>query len=126
MPGVRASVLLLLLLACAALLLGGGATAPAQSPEPAQLPDANPLAGVKFFVDPDSPSWEQWRAYERSGQTAKANLVWKIAREPRALWLGRFTRPNFHLKVRRRIDAAVGDGAVPVFTVLRAESTGCG
>jgi endoglucanase len=108
------------LLACAALLLGGGVTAPAQAP------DANPLEGVKLFVDPDSPSWEQWRAYERAGETAKANLIWKIAREPRALWLGRFTRPNFHLKVRRRIEAAVADGAVPVFTVLRAQSTGCG
>jgi endoglucanase len=30
------------------------------------------------------------------------------------------------VKVRRLIDSAVGDGAVPVFTVLRAQSTGCG
>ena len=65
-------------------------------------------------MDRDSPSWEQWRAYERSGQTAKANLVWKIAREPRALWLGRFTRPNFHVKVHRLIDAAAAEGAVPL------------
>ena len=70
-------------------MLLGGVTSPAQAP------DSNPLEGVRLFVDRDSPSWEQWLAYERSGQTTKANLVWKIAREPRALWLGRFTRPNF-------------------------------
>ena len=109
-----------MLLVSGAALLGGGASAPAQSS------DSNPLAGVRLFVDRDSPSWDQWRAYVRSGQSRKAALVWKIAREPRALWLGRFTRPNFHVKVRRLIDAAVADGSVPVFTVLRAQSTGCG
>ena len=93
---------------------------------PAQSPDSNPLAGVRFYVDPDTPAWEQWRAYERSGQQDKADLIWKIAREPRAIWLGRFTRPNFHFKVRRRIDVAIADGSVPIFTVLRAQSTGCG
>jgi endoglucanase len=109
-----------LLLALFAVLLGAAAATPAQAAQ------ANPLAGLKLFVDRDSPSWRQWEVYEHSGQKEKANLIWKIAREPKAAWLGRFTRPNFHVKVRRLIDAAVGDGAVPVFTVLRAQSTGCG
>jgi endoglucanase len=119
MRGVRAPLVMLLALG-AALLVAGASGAPAQSP------DSNPLAGVRFYVDPDTPAWEQWRAYERTGQQDKADLIWKIAREPRALWLGRFTRPNFHFKVRRRIDAAIADGSVPIFTVLRAQSTGCG
>jgi endoglucanase len=85
----------------------------------------NPLAGLRLFVDHDSPAWEAWRRYERRGQRGKAALVWKIAREPRSLWFGRFTRPNFHVKVRRRIDAAKAVGQVPVFTLLRAESTKC-
>jgi endoglucanase len=109
-----------LLLALIAFLLAAATATPAQASQ------ANPLAGIKLFVDRDSPSWLQWESYERSGQTEQANLIWKIAREPRAVWLGRFTRPNFHVKVRRLIDAAVADGAVPVFTVLRAQSTGCG
>jgi endoglucanase len=109
-----------MLLALVAVAIGTGTTAPAQSSE------SNPLEGRKLYVDRDSPSWQQWQAYERAGETAKANLIWKIAREPRAMWLGRFTRPNFHVKVRRLIDAAVADGAVPLFTVLRAQSTGCG
>jgi endoglucanase len=108
-----------------AVLLVCAAALPA-STQPATAQDANPLAGMRLFVDHDSPSWHQWRAYQRAGKRHKAALVWKIAREPKALWLGRFTRPNFRVKVRRLLDAATSQGAVPVFTVLRAQSTGCG
>jgi endoglucanase len=118
MHGVRVPFRVLLILG-ATLLGAGTAGAPAQSS------DSNPLAGVRLFVDRDSPSWHQWQAYQRSGQRHKADLIWKIAREPKAMWLGRFTRPNFQVKVRRLIDAAAAEGAVPLFTVLRAQSTGC-
>ncbi len=114
----KRSLALAALLACAAALTLSTPSATAQ--------DANPLAGVRLFVDHDSPSWHQWRAYRRTGQRHRAALVWKIAREPKALWLGRFTRPNFRHKVRRLIVAARRQGAVPVFTVMRAESRGCG
>ena len=67
----------------------------------------------------------QWRSFNRRGQDRKADLIWKIAREPKALWLGRFTRPNFAVKVRRLIDPAKARGEVPIFTVLRAQATGC-
>jgi endoglucanase len=86
----------------------------------------NPLAGVRLFVDHDSPSWHQWRALRRTGQRRKAALIRKIAREPKALWLGRFTRPHFRKKVRRLIVAAKRQGAVPLFTVMRAVSDRCG
>jgi endoglucanase len=107
-----------LLSSCVALL-GGGATAPAQTG------DQNPLAGLRFYVDRESSSMEQWRALERSGQHSRADLVWKIAREPKAVWVGRFTSPNFNVKVRRIFDNAHAQGAVPILTVLRAQSTGC-
>jgi endoglucanase len=87
--------------------------------------DPNPLAGLTFYNDPSSPSMTQWRSFNRRGQDKKADLIWKIAREPKALWLGRFTRPNFAVKVRRLIDPAKARGEVPIFTVLRAEATGC-
>jgi endoglucanase len=116
-PFVSATVAIL---AGAAVLSGLGGSAPAQSL------GSNPLAGVKLFVDRDTPAWGQWQAYERSGQMEEANLIRKIAWEPRAIWLGRFTRPNFHVKVRRLIDAAVAEAAVPLFTVMRAEATQCG
>jgi endoglucanase len=119
MRAVRA--LLAILVAAGAIVFGGGGDR-----APAQSSDSNPLAGVRFFVDRDSESWRQWLAYGRAGEAHKAGLVWKIAREPKALWLGRFTRPNFHVKVRRLIDAAAAEGSVPIFTVLRAQSTQCG
>ena len=117
MRGVRLALGLLLI--AAAVLLGTVQSTGAQS-------GGNPLAGVRLFVDHDSPSWHQWRAYRRSGRRGKAALIWKIAREPKALWLGRFTRPHFRTKVRRLIVAAQRQGAVPVFTVMRAEANGCG
>ncbi len=85
----------------------------------------NPLEGAELFVDRESPAWLQWQRFQRTGETKKADLIWRIAREPRALWLGRFTRPNFAVKVNRILDAARADGAVPVLTVLRAQATQC-
>jgi endoglucanase len=111
-------------LALAALL--ACAAAVSVSTPPASAQSGNPLAGVRLFVDHHTPSWHQWRVYRHRGQRHKAALVWKIAREPRALWLGRFTRPHFRHKVRRLIVAAQRHGSVPVFTVMRAESRGCG
>jgi endoglucanase len=101
------------------LLGGGGAAAPAQTG------DSNPLAGLRFYVDHDSPSFNQWRSYERQGRHGQAALIWRIAREPKSVWVGRFTRPNFHVKVRRIFDSAHAQGAVPILTVLRAQSTRC-
>ena len=109
---------IVLTLAAGAALLGAVPGADAQS-------GANPLAGLRFYVDHESPSWQQWQAYRRAGKTGKADLISKIAREPKALWLGRFTRPNFRVKVRRLIDPARAEGSVPIFTVLRAQATGC-
>jgi endoglucanase len=111
---------LALLVAVLALAGASGGGSSAQPPD-----SANPLEGIEFFVDRESPSWLQWRHFTRTGDTRKANLIWKIAREPKNLWLGRFTRPRFAFKVRRLLDRAAVDGAVPLFTVLRAQSTGC-
>jgi len=107
------------LLSACVVLLGGGVSAPAQTG------DQNPLAGLIFYVDQESSSMEEWRSLQRSGQQSNADLVWKIAREPKAVWVGRFTSPNFHVKVRRIFDNAHAQGAVPILTVLRAQSTRC-
>jgi endoglucanase len=89
------------------------------------LDGPNPLAGLTFYSDRDSPAYKSWRWLQRSGRPRAAELVWKVAREPRAVWVGRHTRPNFAVKVRRIIDAAKAQGAVPIMTVLRAVSTSC-
>jgi endoglucanase len=101
-----------------ALPLASAAAAPA----PAQ---ANPLEGSRLFVDRTSPSWNQWEAYRRSGQRRKARLIWKIAREPKALWVGRYTPNPLHASLRKQIRMARRAGAVPSFTVLRAIANGC-
>jgi endoglucanase len=111
----RKAVALVLLLAAAS-----PASATAAAPD-----DPNPLEGVTFYNDRESAAWLQWEAYRRTGQTTKADLIWRIAREPRAVWVGAFTRPNFGFKVRRIIDSAKSQGAVPIMTVLRAEATSC-
>ena len=93
----------------------------------AQVPEStNPLEGMRLFVDRESPSWLQWQAYTRQGQKGKADLIWKIAREPKNLWVGRFTKPRFHDKVRSIFQRAHEDGSVPLLTVLRAQATACG
>ncbi|MGH2713523.1 MAG: glycoside hydrolase family 6 protein [Thermoleophilaceae bacterium] len=61
---------------------------------------------------------------ERSDAEGRPHLA--IAREPKNLWLGRFTRPRFAFKVRRLLDRARNERAMPLFTVLRAQSTACG
>jgi endoglucanase len=109
---------LLLALTAFALAPAHGAAAKAQN-------SGNPLEGIEWFVDRESPSWLSWQHLSRTGQTAKADLIWKIAREPRNLWLGGFTRPNFDFKVRSLIERAEAEGTMPLFTVLRAESTQC-
>ena len=117
---------MLLLFLGAAALPGIPATAGVPvDPRGADPASPNPLLGLPLFVDHDSPAWDAWRTYTRRGQRNKANLVWKITREPRSLWFGRFTRPNFNLKVRRRIDAAKAAGQVPIFVVARAEANRC-
>jgi endoglucanase len=112
-----------ILLALAAAVFPAAASA--QDPRGASPSDPNPLAGLTFYNDPDSPSMQSWRYLERQGQHQKAAQIWKIASQPKSLWLGRFTRPNFAVKVRRLIDPARQRGEVPIFTVLRAEATGC-
>ncbi len=113
-------------LALALTLLLAVAAAPASASPPASpAQGGNPLEGVKFYVDKDSPSWEAWQSFRRRGDDRTADLIWKIAREPRALWVGAFTRPNLNVKVRRIIEGAQAEDAVPVITVLRAEATKC-
>ena len=107
-------------LLAAVLLVAGSSTSTVEEAS------GNPLAGVRLYVDHHSPAWHQMRVYRRSGQRRKAALIRRIAREPRALWFGRFTRPHFRKKVRRQIVRAKRRRAVPVLTVIRAEADRCG
>jgi endoglucanase len=122
MLGLRALLAIPLLLAA---LLPASALGQAVDPRGVDPSSPNPLLGLTFYNDPNSPSMESYRWLQRTGRDAAANLIWKIASHPKGLWLGNHTRPNFEIKVRRLIDPAREQGQVPLFTVLRAESNQC-
>jgi endoglucanase len=88
----------------------------------------NPLLGQRWFVDRTEPAYTQWRKWKRTGRTEKASLIWRLARQPRFRWFGRFTRPRMKEKVRGFLNRVQCDqpGAVPQMAVLRAESNQCG
>jgi endoglucanase len=109
--------------ALAALVVAQGASADGGRSVEATWAQADPLEGVEFYVDREAPAWLAWR--RATGR--QKDLLWKIAREPKGLWYGKFTRPadQFRGKVRRPIDEAERQGTVPLLTVLRAESIQC-
>jgi hypothetical protein len=49
--------------AAVAIIAGSAALLVMVGSAPAESPEANPLEGVKLFVDRDTPAWQQWRAY---------------------------------------------------------------
>ena len=72
-------------------------TAPAGIDPRAVDPAApNPLLGQRFFVDRMEPAYMQWVKWKRSGETTKANMIWKLAREPRIFFCirGAVNLPN--------------------------------
>jgi endoglucanase len=87
----------------------------------------NPLVGTKFFVDRMEPAYMQWARWKRAGQDGKADTIWRLAREPRFRWFGRFTRPRMKKKVRGFLDRVQCDqpGAVPLMVVMRHQGRDC-
>jgi endoglucanase len=85
---------------------------------------ANPVAGKRLFVDPNSNAQRQAETMRRS-RPQDAELVARIANTPTARWLGDWTRD-----VRREVDAAVstitGTGALPVFVAYNIPGRDCG
>jgi endoglucanase len=87
----------------------------------------NPLRGLRWYVDPVEPAYRSYRTFVRKGRRHSASLMWRVAREPRFRWFGRWDNP-----VRRRVRnylrcaAAVQPGAVPLMVVMRHQGKGCG
>jgi endoglucanase len=87
----------------------------------------NPLTNLRFFVDPTEPAYSTYSRFMRQGRKHDAELMWKVAGQPRFRWFGRFTRPNFFQKVRNYLHcvAALQPGTVPLMTVLRHQGKAC-
>jgi endoglucanase len=128
-PGLHARLPLLLAALLAAATFAAAAPRDSQAtplPDPRGVDPAspNPLSGVRFFVDTWEPSWRQWRRYVRRGQRRRAGLMWKVAREPKFKWYGRFTRPLGSV-VGRVLAQASARGEVPLMAVLRHRGRDC-
>jgi len=87
----------------------------------------NPLLGLRYFVDRMEPAYMDWARFKRTGQQSKADMIWKLAREPRFRWFGKFTRPNMKKKVRGFLDRVQCDqpGTVPLMVVMRHQGKAC-
>ena len=87
----------------------------------------NPLAGGRFFVDPEEPAYRSWKFLRARGRSGKAALLWRIAREPRFRWFGAFTRPNMARRIRQYLARArcLQPGSVPLMTVMRHQGAEC-
>ena len=85
---------------------------------------ANPIAGKRLFVDPNSAAKRQAEALRRS-RPQDAELLMRIAEQPVARWLGDWVRD-----IRREVDNAVstvtGSGALPVFVAYNIPGRDCG
>jgi endoglucanase len=113
-----------LLLAALMLALAPAAAAQTADPRGVDPNSANPLLGQTWWVNTGlHPAWRQYHRYRRRGQRHRAALMWKIAREPKFHWFGRWSRMEW---IRDHIAQAERDGAVPLITVMRHEGRRCG
>lgn len=126
-PAIAASLLATTLAAC-----GDLPPEPALPTEPAPPPPAagaavafaNPLAGMRLYVDPASNARRQADAW-RASRPADAAEMDKIAASPQAVWLGEWIGdPYRHVdEVMRRVGSA---GATPVLVVYNIPLRDCG
>ncbi len=112
------------LLAAALALAALAPAASAQDKRGVDPRTPNPLAGEQFFVDHQQPSWKQWRSYRRRGLSGRTALMWRIAREPKFRWFGRFNR-RARKEVREYIGRARRVGQVPLVATLRHQGRAC-
>ncbi|WP_121253719.1 glycoside hydrolase family 6 protein [Nocardioides ferulae] len=95
--------------------------APTPSPTPSSSPTptptsgpTSPLAGWRFYVDPDTPAARQADDWALNGRPDDAALIEKIARQPRSVWV---VDPSSLGPLDRALDAAATRGQA-VTTVL--------
>jgi endoglucanase len=111
-------------------------TEPAPAPAPAPAPfdprgvdplSPNPLAGLQFLVNKRHPSWRSYRRFKRKRRKWAAGMVWKVAKEPKFQWFGRWNRsPGKAFRSYLERSRPWGPGRVPLIAVLRHQGRTCG
>ncbi|AEH08390.1 glycoside hydrolase family 6 protein [Candidatus Protofrankia datiscae] len=102
----------------------------ADSPDATGIPGGeaagNPLAGVRFYDDPDSQA-DAAATRLRGGDPANAGLLDKITNTPQALWLGDwFPTAQVRATVAARVGSARAAQAIAVFAVYHIPARDCG
>lgn len=112
-------------LVCAATAVAAGGQI-GVSPDPRGVDPAspNPLAGQAFFVDRQQPAWKQYRWYRHTHRRRAARTLWRLAREPKFRWFGRWTH-GVRGEVRRYIRRARRRHTIPLIAVMRAQAKKC-
>jgi endoglucanase len=123
---MRLLLLTALVFACAVAAGPAGAQTPV-APDPRGVDPAspNPLAGQRLFVDRQQPAWRQYRWYRHTHRRYKAALMWRLAREPKFRWFGRWTH-HLRYDVRTYIHRARRRYSVPLIAVMRHQGKKCG
>jgi endoglucanase len=84
----------------------------------------NPLAGKRFYVDPNSAAKRQAETLRRS-RPQDAALLSQIADKPVARWLGGWVG-NIGREVDNAVSTITGTGALPVFVAYNIPGRDCG
>jgi endoglucanase len=104
---------------------GAGQTPFAPDPRGVDPASPNPLAGQRFFVDRRQPAWRQYRWYRHRHRRWAAGVMWRLAREPKFRWFGRWTH-GVRGQVRRYVHRARTRRSVPLIAVMRHQGKKCG
>lgn len=105
---------------CLHILLPGGAVLALQQTAQA----ANPFAGKRLYVDPNSPARRQAETWKRS-RPVDAALIQQIADQPTAKWFGDWVT-NVGREVNQAVTTMTRAGALPVFVAYRIPDRDCG
>jgi endoglucanase len=103
-----------------ASLVGLAASAPA----PAQRPAEAARAGVRLYVDPDSPAARQGRLWDSARPADAESMRW-LGRRSWAHWFGDWT-PDVRREAARLVHRARRSRAVPVLVAYDIPARDCG
>jgi endoglucanase len=101
------------------LALGAGAHTSQQAAQ-----SANPFAGRRLYVDPNSEAKRQAETWQKS-RPQDAALIARIANQPVAKWFGGWAR-NIQREVNQAVSTITGVGALPVFVAYNIPNRDCG
>ncbi|MEV0605822.1 glycoside hydrolase family 6 protein [Polymorphospora rubra] len=89
-------------------------------------PGDNPLAGMAFFVDPDTPAAGQKSRWVAGGRTDDAAQIDKIASRPIAYWLTAADPAEITAEVDAVVRRAGAAGQMPVLVAYHVPQRDCG